>query len=175
MRLPVEDFRREAWIGDGARCSHTPIVNLHFLQPKLLLRLVLTATSRSTYGTTLSSSRWLFILHGTVVTASLSQSTAPQLIKMAPPASPATSSSSLASSSPEGIDNYCSDFYKETSGSRHRASTFDIIIIISSIVSIISIIIIIGIIIGILGIIIISIIVFIVVIIDRIAGTMVLG
>ena len=79
---------------------------------------------------------------------------------MAPPATPATSSSSLSvSSSPEGIDYYSNGFYKETSRSRHAPSISDItIIIISSII-----------------IIIISITIIIVVIIVRTAGTMVLG
>ena len=77
---------------------------------------------------------------------------------MVPPATPATSSLSLISSSPEGIDNYSSDFVKETSRSRRGASTSVIIIIIIVIIVFIIIFIII-----------------IIIIIVRTAGTTVLG
>ena len=59
----------------GARSSHTPTAQLHFLQRKLQQRLVGTATSRSTYSTTPFSCRCLLIRHSTVVTEPTSFST----------------------------------------------------------------------------------------------------
>ena len=76
MGLPVIAFRREAstrrWEIEAA-IRIQPIYILY--KWKLLLRLVRTASSRSKYATTPSSSRWLLIHRSTVVPESINFST----------------------------------------------------------------------------------------------------